>query len=52
MRENGSVVKQRYVFEVKSPAESKGPWDLLKVARELTLEQGAPLPVDQSGCKL
>ena len=52
VRENGSVVKQRYVFEVKSPAESKGPWDLLKVARELTLEQGAPLPVDQSGCKL
>lgn len=52
VRENGSVVKQRYVFEVKSPAESKGPWDLLKVASELTLEQGAPLPVDQSGCKL
>ena len=52
VRENGSVIKQRYVFEVKTPAESKGPWDLLKVARELTLEQGAPLPVEQSGCKL
>jgi len=48
---NGSVIKQRYVFEVKSPAESKAPWDYLKVARELTLEQGAPIPVEQSGCK-
>jgi branched-chain amino acid transport system substrate-binding protein len=48
---NGSVIRQRYVFEVKSPAESKGEWDLLKVARELTLEEGAPIPVEQSGCK-
>ena len=48
---NGSVIKQRYVFEVKSLGESKGPWDYLKVARELTLEQGAPIPVEQSGCK-
>lgn len=52
VRANGSVVKQRYVFEVKAPAESKFPWDYLKVARELTLEQGSPLPVEASGCKL
>ena len=52
MRANGSVVRQRYVFEVKSPAESKQPWDYLKVAKELSFEEGAPLPVEQSGCKL
>ena len=50
VRANGSVVRQRYVFEVKSPAESKQPWDYLKVAKELSLEQGAPLPLDKSGC--
>lgn len=51
VRQNGSTVRQRYVFQVKSPAESKQPWDYLKVAKELTLEEGAPLPLDQSGCK-
>lgn len=51
VRANGSVVRQRYVFEVKSPAESKAPWDYLKVAKELTTEEGSPLPVEKSGCK-
>ena len=51
VRANGSVVRERYVFEVKSPAESKAPWDYLKVAKVLTPEQGAPLPVEKSGCK-
>lgn len=51
VRPNGSVVRQRYVFEVKAPGESKAPWDYLKVAKELTLEEGAPLPVEKSGCK-
>lgn len=50
VRENGSVVRQRYVFQTKAPAESKYAWDYLKVAKELSLEEGAPLPVAQSGC--
>jgi branched-chain amino acid transport system substrate-binding protein len=52
VRANGSTVRQRYVFQVKSPAESKAPWDYLKIAKELSLEEGAPLPLDSSGCKL
>ncbi|HSV59417.1 MAG TPA: ABC transporter substrate-binding protein [Variovorax sp.] len=51
VRANGSVVRQRYVFQVKGPTESFQPWDYLKVAKELSLEEGAPLPVEQSGCK-
>ena len=51
VRENGSVTRQRYIFQVKSPAESKYPWDYLKVVKELSPEEGAPLPVASSGCK-
>lgn len=51
VRANGSVVRTRYVFEVKKPEESTKPWDYLKVARKLSLEEGAPLPVEASGCK-
>lgn len=51
VRANGSVVRQRYVFQVKAPNESKVPWDYLKVAKALSLEEGAPLPVEKSGCK-
>ena len=51
VRANGSVVRERYVFQVKSPAESKGPWDYLKVAKVLNMTEGAPLPVEKSGCK-
>jgi branched-chain amino acid transport system substrate-binding protein len=50
VRENGSTVRQRYVFQAKSPAESKAPWDYLKIAKELSFEEGAPLPLAQSGC--
>ncbi|HJV80003.1 ABC transporter substrate-binding protein [Noviherbaspirillum sp.] len=50
VRENGSVVRKRYVFQAKSPAESKYAWDYLKVAKELSLEEGAPVPVAESGC--
>ena len=39
VRANGSVVRERYVFQVKSPAESKGPWDYLKVVATLPADQ-------------
>ena len=51
VRANGSVVRQRYVFQVKALSDSMVPWDYLKVAKELSLTEGAPLPVEQSGCK-
>lgn len=47
---NGSVLRQRYVMQVKSPAESQYPWDYLKIVRALSLEESAPMPVEQSGC--
>lgn len=47
---NGSVMRQRYVMQVKTPAESKGPWDYLKIVKALSLEEGAPIPPEQSGC--
>lgn len=51
VRANGSTVRQRYVFQAKSPNDSMVPWDYLKVVKELNLEEGAPLPVEKSGCK-
>ena len=47
---NGSVVRQRYVMQVKTPAESRGAWDYLKILKALSLEEGAPIPPEQSGC--
>ncbi len=51
VRANGSTVRQRYVFQAKSPNDSMVPWDYLKVVKELSLTEGAPLPLDKSGCK-
>ena len=27
LREDGRVIRDMYLFQVKTPAESKGPWD-------------------------
>jgi len=47
---NGSVLRQRYVMQVKTPADSHAPWDYLRILKALSLEEGAPIPADQSGC--
>jgi branched-chain amino acid transport system substrate-binding protein len=39
-----------YLFEVKRPAESKGPWDYYKVLATIPPEQ-AFRPLDEGGCK-
>lgn len=31
LREDGRLIRDMYLLEVKSPKESKGDWDLLKV---------------------
>ncbi|MFK4583750.1 ABC transporter substrate-binding protein [Bradyrhizobium ottawaense] len=48
--QNGSVMRQRLVFQVKGPDESKGPWDYLKIIRTLTPDESAPPPVGETGC--
>jgi branched-chain amino acid transport system substrate-binding protein len=30
IREDGTLVRDMYMFEVKSPSESRGPWDYYK----------------------
>lgn len=48
---NGRKRHAMYVYEVKSPAESKGDWDFYKLVREVPAEQAFRNPAD-SGCAL
>jgi branched-chain amino acid transport system substrate-binding protein len=45
------VIHDMHLFEVKSPAQSKEPWDSYKYRRTVPAEQ-AFRPMDQGGCKL
>jgi branched-chain amino acid transport system substrate-binding protein len=49
--ENGSIVHDVFLAEVKSPDESKGEWDYYKILRTIPGDQ-AFLSVEDSGCKL
>jgi len=40
-----------YLFQVKSPAESKSAWDLYKLAGTIPAER-ASRPMGEGGCKL
>jgi branched-chain amino acid transport system substrate-binding protein len=48
---NGRKRHSMYVYEVKSPAESKGAWDFYKLIREVPADQAFRAPAD-SGCAL
>lgn len=48
---NGRKRHPMYVYEVKTPAESKGEWDYYKLIREVPADQ-AFRPVADSGCAL
>jgi branched-chain amino acid transport system substrate-binding protein len=48
---NGRKIHDVYVFQVKTPEESKYPWDFYKLFSKLPGEQ-AFLSLAQSGCKL
>ncbi|MBC7977376.1 MAG: ABC transporter substrate-binding protein [Myxococcales bacterium] len=48
---NGRKRHAMYVYEVKSPAESKGKWDDYKLIREVPADQAFRAPAD-SGCSL
>lgn len=51
IREDGRVMRDFYVVQVKTPAESKYPWDYYKVIGTVPAEQAA-LPLSRSECKL
>jgi branched-chain amino acid transport system substrate-binding protein len=51
VRTDGRVIHNMYLFEVKSPAESKAPWDYYTLRRTIPADQGFR-PLDQGGCPL
>ncbi|MBA3033820.1 MAG: ABC transporter substrate-binding protein [Gammaproteobacteria bacterium] len=51
IREDGRMVHDMYLWQVKSPAESKGPWDYLKPVKTIPADQ-AFMPLTQSTCYL
>jgi len=51
IREDGRMVHDMYLWEVKTPAESKYPWDYLKLVKTIPAQQ-AFMPVEQSSCYL
>ena len=51
IREDGRMVHDMYLFEVKKPEESKGEWDLYKLLATVPADQ-AFRPLDKGGCPL
>jgi branched-chain amino acid transport system substrate-binding protein len=48
---NGRTIHSAYLFEVKKPSESKGPWDFYKLVGTVPGDQ-AFTPLDRSTCPL
>ena len=51
VREDGRKIHPTYLFEVKTPAESKEPWDYYKLRATIPADQ-AFRPIDQGECPL
>ncbi len=51
IRADGRKMHDMYLFEVKTPAESKGPWDYYKLIATVPAEQ-AFRPMDPGACKM
>ena len=51
IRQDGRMIHEMYLMQVKTPAESKEPWDYFKVVQTIPGEQ-AYLPLAQSKCAL
>jgi branched-chain amino acid transport system substrate-binding protein len=51
IREDGRKLHPAYLFEVKSPEESRGPWDYYKLLQTTSAEQ-AFRPLSEGGCPL
>jgi branched-chain amino acid transport system substrate-binding protein len=50
LRLDGSVVRDRRLYQVKSPAESKGPWDLFKPIGPVINGETVLPPLSKSDC--
>jgi branched-chain amino acid transport system substrate-binding protein len=48
---NGRVIHDMYLYQAKSPAESKGPWDLAKLVATIPAKD-AFQPLSESTCPL
>ncbi len=51
LRIDGRVMRDMYLFEVKKPSESKGPWDYYKLIRAVPANE-AYRPLDKDNCPL
>ena len=51
IREDGRKIHPSYLFEVKSPAESKAPWDYYKLLQTTPADE-AFRPLNEGGCPL
>jgi branched-chain amino acid transport system substrate-binding protein len=51
IRQDGRFICPGYLFQVKTPAESKSPWDVFKVVSTTPADQ-AFRPMSEGGCKL
>lgn len=51
LRIDGRVMREMYLFEVKAPAESKYPWDYLKLVQTIPADE-AFRPLNEGGCSL
>jgi branched-chain amino acid transport system substrate-binding protein len=51
IREDGKLVRDMYLFQVKTPEESKGPWDYYKLIRQIPADE-VTRPVAESACPL
>jgi branched-chain amino acid transport system substrate-binding protein len=49
VREDGRKIHDMYLFEVKSPEESTGPWDYY-TQRAVIPADGAFRPLEEGGC--
>jgi branched-chain amino acid transport system substrate-binding protein len=51
LRKDGRLMNDLILFQVKSPAESKGPWDLYKMVKRIPAVETYPT-LEQSACPL
>ncbi len=51
IRPDGRVIHDMYLYEVKTPSESTGPWDVSKLVATIPADQ-AFMPLSQSTCPL
>jgi branched-chain amino acid transport system substrate-binding protein len=51
VRADGRKIHPMYLVEVKTPAESKGPWDYFKVRATIPADE-AFRPLSEGGCPL